>query len=422
MSRKATCRWIWRRRAARFATAALLVLAWLLGSAAQAQQMQALARLDGAESAVTDAEAGARLVLVLSQPVPWKVSALADPPRLVLDFAEVVWSSADLGALDRSEMVSGARAGLLRPGWSRLVLDLAEPMLPASAQMRVDEVRGTARIEVDLRPATAEEIAAAAAHQPPGELALPAGAQRGEARPRQRGDRPLVVAIDPGHGGIDPGAERMGHLEKDIVLQFARELAAALERTGRYKPVLTRTDDSFVSLPDRISIARAAKADVFISLHADALKEGDARGTTVYTLSEQASDTMAEELARSHDRGDLLAGVDLSQQDDAIAAVLMDMARIETDARSNHLAERLVDGIAKAVGHSRARPHLSAGFTVLKAPDIPSVLIEIGFISNRRDLQNMLTPRWREQVVSGIVAALDRWMLEDAAQARALER
>ncbi|GGA09221.1 N-acetylmuramoyl-L-alanine amidase [Neptunicoccus cionae] len=388
-----------------------------------AQDLQALARVDVSRSTIKDGSGDTvNLRLQLSQPVPYRVFALNDPPRIVFDFKEIDWSGFEPGHVDQSDVVKGLRYGIFRPGWSRLVLDLAYPILPQKAEMRVDDVRGTAVLDVRMASAGQEEFALKSAKREEDGWALPKPTEAGKPKQRQLGDRPVVVVIDPGHGGVDGGAERDGYEEKDLVLQFARELQEAFIRTGRFQAKLTRSEDVFLSLPDRISVARALGADVFLSIHADALAEGSATGTTVYTLSAKASSTMAAQLAEQHDRSDLLAGVDLSNQDDQIAAVLMDMAQRETGVRSDMLAEMLVNGIAKSVGRIRKRPHLSAGFTVLKAPDIPSVLVELGFMSNKSDLNNLLTARWRGQVIAGILNALDDWTVEDAAQGRLLRQ
>ncbi|MEM6618418.1 MAG: N-acetylmuramoyl-L-alanine amidase [Pseudomonadota bacterium] len=390
---------------------------------ATAQQLSALARVDAAASGAWDEDGDTVLALALSQPIPYRIFALEAPYRIVVDFREVDWTGIAPAMLDRSDNVVALRVGLFRPGWSRLVMELAAPMAPTAAALTVDRTRGTARLNLRLVPTDRKDFGTLAARAPQVEgWPLPAPNRSGTAKPRQLGNRPLIVVIDPGHGGIDGGAERDGYREKDLVLQFSRELQEALLRSGRYRVHLTRNDDRFLSLPDRITIARQKEADVFLSIHADALSEGQASGTTVYTLSARASNAMAAELAASHDRSDLLAGVDLSQQDDQIAAVLMDLARLETDARAVALADTLVEGIAGAVGRIRKRPRLEAGFTVLKAPDIPSVLVELGFMSSRQDLSNLLTPAWRAQVIDGVIAALDTWTIEDAAQARLLRK
>ncbi|TCP42160.1 N-acetylmuramoyl-L-alanine amidase [Rhodovulum marinum] len=388
---------------------------------AVAEGLTALARPDMAHSAVAEDGPGLRITLALSQPVPYRVYTLDTPPRLVADFREVDWRGADPAALISTGKVRGARAGAVRPGWSRLVLELAGPFTIETAEMPRDPVTGVARLAVVLGPADPGEFAAASRPPeaalwglPPAEVLVPP-------RPRQDGTRPLRVVIDPGHGGIDPGAEREGLREADLMLTLARELAEALTRAG-HDPVLTRDGDHFVPLETRIDIARAAQADVFLSLHADALADGHATGATVYTLSETASDEASALLAERHDRDALLAGVDLTDKDDEIATVLMDLARTETAPRSDRLAEAIVAGLRANVGRLHKRPRLSAAFSVLKSPDIPSVLVELGFLSSETDRANLVSPAWRARAIAGIAGALDAWAAEDAAQADLLRR
>jgi N-acetylmuramoyl-L-alanine amidase len=362
------------------------------------------------------------VVLHLTQGVPWRVFTLDAPPRLVFDFRQVSFDGLDPARLDRAAGVAGIRVGLFRPGWSRMVLDLAGPFLPQGAEMRLDPDSGAARLTVRLEPAAAAAFAAASG-APEGalwSLAVPEG-PRAPMR-RQTGDRKLRVVLDPGHGGIDPGAQHEGHDEADLMLTFARELQEILVLSGRYEVTLTRTEDVFVPLQTRVSLARAAQADVFLSLHADALSKGRATGTTVYTLSETASDEASAQLAERHDRDDLLAGVDLADQDDVIAGVLMDLARRETGPRAERLADRLVEAIEAATGNLYKKPRMAAGFSVLKAPDIPSVLIEVGFMSNPRDLASLTDPDWRARAARGILDALDAWTIEDAAEARLIRQ
>lgn len=263
---------------------------------------------------------------------------------------EVDWRG--VSALRRVSGVTGLRAGVVRPGWSRLVLALDGPMTVAAAAMETGEAP---RIVLRLEPATQAAFATRAALPDPPGWSLPRGADL--APPVSRGQGPLVVVLDPGHGGIDPGAEVAGLSEADLMLTFARELKEELLRAGGFSVVMTREEDVFVPLETRISIARAANADVFVSLHADALAEGQATGATLYTLSEAASDRAAEALAERHDRDDLLSGVDLTGQDDVVAQVLMDMARTETRPRTDRLAQA-VEVAIKARGlvmHRRPR-------------------------------------------------------------------
>lgn len=401
-----------------------LAMAALAALPGAAQQLQALARLEARQSGITERSSGdVDIHLKLTQAVPYRVFTLAGPARLVIDFREVNFQVPGLERLNRTERITTLRTGLFRPGWSRMVLELASPMVVHSAAMQTDPNEGDADISIRLTPASDADFAAAAGPDAEDDVwALPKPLDMPPAKTRPMGDRKVVVALDPGHGGIDPGAQYGGHDEADLMLTLARELKERLVLTGRYEVMLTRDEDIFLSLEGRVTAARAAGADVFLSLHADALATGRASGATIYTLSDTASDEAAGLLAANHDRGDLLAGVDLSQQDDLVASILMDMARIETTPRAEKLADGLVDGIAGAVGQIRSRPRLSAGFSVLKAADIPSVLIEFGFMSNATDLANLATEAWRAKVIGGIVRALDQWSLDDAAEARLLRQ
>jgi N-acetylmuramoyl-L-alanine amidase len=399
-----------------------ICLIWLLSCASlAAQELRALARVDMAGSTLSDSGTTTELNLALTQAVPYRVLILDAPKRIVLDFREVAFE-AGIANLDTSERIASVRAGLLKPGWSRLVLELSEPMGVASAALRTDPVEGDAMVR--LRLEVIDEIAFAA-HVSPAEddlITLPQPPTDSEARPRQTGERPVVVMLDPGHGGIDPGAQVDGYDEADLMLLFARELRETLMRRGGFDVLLTREADMFVSLPARVSLARAARADVFISLHADALEEGRATGATIYTLSGEASDSASAKLAERQDRTDIVAGVDLSRQDDEIATVLMDLARLETEPRSDLLADYLVGSLREQLGTLYKKPRMRAGFSVLKAPDIPSVLIELGFMSSKSDLDNLKDPDWRARAIDGIAQALGEWAVEDAAQAARLRQ
>lgn len=397
----------------RFVTILCVIILSAVG--ASAQELSALARALPEGAQIRDAGRGIAVDVTLSQPVPYVVRHLADPPRLVVDFREVDWSALDVEAFDQSERVEAVAMGPLRPGWSRLVLQLRGPFTLTTAELR------DARLSLRLDPVSEEVFAARVVSSDAALSTLPAPADLAPARTRQDGSRPLVVVIDPGHGGIDPGAQRDGWDEADLMLGFARELRDMLRRGGM-QVVLTRESDVFVPLEARISIAREARADVFLSLHADALPEGGASGATVYTLSDEGSDVAAQLLAERHDRGDLLAGVDLNQHDDVIAGVLMDMARLETAPRADLLADTIVAQLRKSTGHVHKRPRQSAGFSVLKAPDIPSVLLELGFMSSQRDMDHLLDSVWRGVAAGAIRDALERWAREDAAQAGLLRQ
>ena len=395
--------------------AVLAVLA-LLPLHGVAQDLSALSRLDGAASRIADQGPDLLIVLALSQPVPWRVRVLDAPARLVLDFREVDWATLDAVTRD-SGRIGEVRAGVFRAGWSRLVVELTTPMLVELAEMRTGSAPG---LHLSLRPASAAEFARRAALPEPAEWALPEPALVPQP-PDPPGVGPLVVVLDPGHGGIDPGAERQtgdaATTEAALMLIFARELKERLLREVGFEVEMSREDDVFVPLEARISVARAAGADVFVSLHADSLAEGEAVGATIYTLSEEASDEAAAALAERHDRDDLLAGVDLNGQDDLVAKVLMDMARTETAPRSAALAVALEAAI-KAEGLKMHRhPQQNAGFSVLKSPDIPSVLVELGFLSSDRDLARLQDKVWRSAMQTAILHGLRAWAEADAARA-----
>ena len=387
---------------------ALVFLFVLLSLPLRAEELSALARVDPMRSALVATGEGLELRLGLSQPVPWRVRMLDNPPRLVIDTREVDWAGAEVLALVRPALAM--RAGSFRPGWSRLVLELDGPYQLARAEMTTGS---TVRIDLALARTDAETFAREAARPDLPEWGLPAAADL--SAPMPQGSGPIVVVLDPGHGGIDPGAERDGQSEAALMLTFARELKEALLRDGRFQVVLTRDEDIFVPLETRTSIAREAEADLFLSLHADALSEGDAQGATIYTLADEASDAASAALAERHDRDDLLAGVDLTQQDDVVAEVLMDMARTETQPRTDRLAKAVVGAIKAAEIRMHRRPHQQGGFSVLKSPDIPSVLLEVGFLSSDRDFKRLSDPDWRAKLAEAVVQGIITWSVEDAA-------
>lgn len=376
--------------------------------------MTALARVDGGPSKISDGWfGGTTLELHLSQGVPFRVFLLEEPARLVVDFREADWTgitTADL--LPEPGRVTGLRFGPFQPGWSRLVADLAEPMLPDEIGMPVDKASGKATLEISLKSVSPEAFAAAAGApvDPSWTMALAAA----PVPPAPPGSDRFRVVLDPGHGGIDPGAEAGGLTEKDLMLSFALALRDTLMRDG-IDVVLTRDTDVFVALETRVAMAHRAEADLFISLHADILRQGGAKGATVYTLSDEASDTATEHLAARHNRSDIIAGADLTGSDDQVAGILLDLARQETEPRSVAAAKALVAGMDAAGGPMNRQPLRNAGFSVLKSADIPSVLIEIGFLSSERDLDNLRDPIWRAVMVTAIADSIVAWRDEDAA-------
>ena len=387
-------------------------LIWLTASCAMAQDLSGLARLDAAGSGIEDGWFGrTTLTLSLSQGVPFRVFTLDNPARLVADFREVdfegVVASDRLAEVGR---VTAVRFGPFRPGWSRLVLDLAEPMLPAQVGMPVDQASGRAALKITMKAVDAEHFSSKARAPDDTDWGVQAAAAPAPPTPDS-----FVIVIDPGHGGIDPGAVRESTSEKELMLAIGRDLRDALRRAGGVEVVMTRDEDVFVSLPGRVALAHQVGADAFVSLHADALSQGQARGATVYTLSDEASDAASAQLAAQHDRADILAGIDLSGADDEVATVLMEIARTETMPRTETLATALIDAMRAAGGPMNKRPRREAGFSVLKSADIPSVLVEVGFLSDARDLANLRDPVWRTMMVDALAQGILNWRDADAA-------
>lgn len=381
---------------------------WMAIVPAFSQDLSALARLDPVSTKFSQNGPDIEIDLGLSQSVPWRVRLQAAPPRLIVDFREVDFDG--LAALPiLTDKIKTARAGLFRPGWSRLVLELEGPYQITVAEMVTQAA--SAHVQIRLSPTDEETFLKQASLPEPTDWALLEPTVN--APKPDRTNASMVVVLDPGHGGIDPGAERDGQSEANLMLGFARSLKDLLQRTGTFDVILTRDDDVFVPLETRISIARAANADVFISLHADALLEGEAAGAAIYSLSDEASDKAAAALAERHDRDDLLAGLDLTGQSDLLATVLMDMARTETMPRTARLSAALEEAIKASDLKMHRFAQQKAGFSVLKSPDFPSVLIELGFLSSARDLARLTDKTWRAKMAEAIRDALLIWAQED---------
>ncbi len=370
-----------------------------------------------ARPVVTDARIGAhgtttRFVIELSAPAPYHVFLLAEPYRAVIDLPEVDWRLPANAESGRG-VITARRYGLFKPGTSRVVLDLSEPVAVAKS-FALPPIGGAGnRIVLDLKPTTRSAFLAAVrgAAVPAPAAAMPAVPPLPRRRP---GDRRLV-AIDPGHGGIDPGTIGVGRVfEKNVTLAMARILKKALQDTGRYDAMLTRDTDVFIELRDRIKIAQQANADVFLSLHADSLSDRSVRGASVYTLSETSSDAEAAALAAKENRADALAGVDLSGHSQPVAQILIELTQRVTMNASSVLARTLV-GELQGIEPLLPKTHRYAGFAVLKSPEIPSALIEMGYLSNRIDARALETPRFRSKFAAAVVRALDRFFARQEA-------
>ncbi len=407
--------------------ALLILLALLLAPLAQAQTSptRAVAVLDAAASSLVaeGRDKGAPrpldLRLALSRAVPYRAYVIGGPPRLVLDFRRVDFGDNRPEALAGADLVPGIRWGNFRRGWTRMVVELPGPARIDSAELQ-PQAEGAAVLALRLEPVAAEDFAPHGGAAPESALwDLPAPAELPPVPPRRDGT--LRVMLDPGHGGIDPGAVTGDVTEAGLMLTFAEELAALLRRAG-VEVLLTRDGDDFVGLEARASAARAAGADVLISLHADALPEGEAAGTAFYIWNDSADDRAARQLALRHDRDDLLAGLDLTGTDDEVTGVLMDLARRDTQPRSEALAGFMVAETRRAGLPMHGRPLQRAGFSVLKSPDIPSILVETGFLTDSADRARLADPAGRAGLVAALARAVLNWAHDDRIRAPLLRQ
>jgi N-acetylmuramoyl-L-alanine amidase len=345
-----------------------------------------------------------RLVIDISHKIDMRAFALADPYRVVIEIPQVNFQLPPNTGEHGQGIIKAFRYGLVMSGQSRIVLDLAGPVRVTKALV-LDPVDGQpAHMVLDLIAVDRETFLRATAI----DNHLPRPLERPPAREEQATDSRPVIVLDPGHGGIDPGTRApSGELEKDLALEFASMLRDKLDATGKYRVMMTRTDDTFIELSERVRFARQQQAQLLISIHCDALArgEGEAEGATVYTLSDKATDAEAQHLADAENRADIIAGVDLAAEPDEIADILIDLAQRETKTFSAHFAREVVKEMRTAA-RLHKRPQRSAGFRVLKAPDVPSVLIELGYVSNARDLKQLVSETWRSHTGDAIVHAV----------------
>jgi N-acetylmuramoyl-L-alanine amidase len=351
-----------------------------------------------------------RLVFDLTRKLDLRAFVLSDPYRVIVDLPEVMFDLPAAAGREGRGLVSAFRYGLFAPGKTRIVIDAKGPVAIDKAYVLAEQDDQPARLVIDLVKSDRESfIKTAALQRNAGIVAsIPVDPRTLRDVPAPRDGKPVIV-IDPGHGGLDTGAVSTGgEEEKALVLAVALKLRDRLEKSGRYRVVLTRSDDTFIPLGERVAIARAHKAALFISIHADSIsrKEGDVRGATVYTVSERASDAEAARLAETENRADLIAGIDLKDATDDVAEILFELAHRETKNFSAHFARTLV-GQIKAAARLHPQPLKSAGFKVLKAPDIPSVLLELGYLSSKEDAKLLASDAWRDKVSESMGAAID---------------
>lgn len=366
---------------------------------------------------VSDARVGehpnsTRLVLEISAAVAYKIFTLADPYRVVIDFPEVTWRVPRARMRAATGLVTQFRFGLFQPGNSRVVIDTTAPVSIARHFTIPAKNGKPRRFVLDLKRVTRSAF-----------LSGPRTAQSPDWRPPARRQKPTVAApphktngrrvviLDPGHGGVDPGTIGVsGSYEKLITLAVAKTAKRILEASGRYRVILTRTRDVYVRVRDRFEIAHRNNAELFLSLHADSIRKKNIRGGSVYTLSDKASDKEAEDLARKENKSDIIAGADLTGYAPEVSRVLIDLAQNDTNKESWHLARNLVGELKKEIKLLRSS-HRYAGFAVLKSPNVPSALIELGYLSNRIDEKNLKSPKYRRRIGNALLRAIDRYFV-----------
>jgi N-acetylmuramoyl-L-alanine amidase len=342
-----------------------------------------------------------------------EVFTLSGPDRVIIDVPSTGWAARTAPSGTGTGIVTGYRVGSPERGKVRITLNLSAPVDIKKSFSVPPDGNAPNRFVVDIERAATPSLSAVVAIQtPPGNTASATTKVGVVPPPPKRPDVRRVVAVDAGHGGPDPGTTGAGGTyEKVVTLAMARELKAVMEASGRYRVVLTRDDDTFIRLRDRVGKARAAGAELFISLHADSIGDHNHRGASVYTLSEVSSDKEAEALAAKENKSDVIAGVDLSNENPEVTNILIDLAQRETMNYSARFAVNLVEELERAA-KININPHRFAGFAVLKAPDVPSVLIEMGYLSNPQDEKALKDPRQRRGLANAILHAADRFFAE----------
>ncbi len=372
----------------------------------------AAARPAATEVRISAAAATTEIAIAFTGAPRYRVFTLVAPDRVVVDLDEVDFRLSDR-ARDGAGPVKAMRFGLFQPGTSRMVLDMAGPHAIETAALAA-RPGGGSELVLRLSAVSAGEAAGRSGQVAASTLvqtASLASTPLPEPKPRVPGTPPprIVVVIDAGHGGIDPGAIGVGGVqEKTVTLAFAREIKAQLERSNRFKVVLTRDRDQFLRLRDRIALARRAGAQLFMSLHADSHPDSSFRGASVYTLSEEASDSEAAALAAKENKADLIAGIDLSNENEVVTSILIDLAQRETKNLSAQFAAMLVKELGRQTRLIR-NTHRFAGFAVLKSPDVASVLVELGYLSSRADEKQLLSNGYRTKLAQAVVRAVHEY-------------
>ncbi len=358
-----------------------------------------------------------RIVVESAQKIDPKIFTLENPKRLVLDIPKAnISSSVSKKDFKTGPVVSKIRFGKPQKDVSRIVVDLGENISESHFTLPPENNKGIWRFVLDLKPSNPVKGSGYQATASAKVLSDASNVQKQTTKPSLKtqsgllpfGKSKKVIVLDAGHGGQDPGAiSKNGHFEKDLTLKMAKETKTLLEKAG-YKVVLTRDRDIFITLRGRVKKAHEAKADLFVSIHADSARNTKARGLSIYTISEKASDKEAAALAERENKSDILLGMDLDDYQQEVSSVLIDLAKQDTMKESRVYADLVVKEMQRTV-QLLPNAHRFAGFAVLKSPNIPSVLLEMGYMSNRHEEREMQKAAYRKKLGQALVRAVDAY-------------
>ncbi|MFC7050636.1 N-acetylmuramoyl-L-alanine amidase [Emcibacter nanhaiensis] len=356
-----------------------------------------------------------RFVLEMSKKVDFSIFTLADPNRIVIDIAEVEWKIGPGGA-DGDGFIARYRYGLFKQGTSRIVLDLKSPVKVDKSFFLPPTKSKPYRFVIDLRKISQKEFAGTI--RKPRQMTAATRPPQPVVESTRSGRTKKLIVLDPGHGGHDPGNlgknGSSAYPEKTVALTAARTIKQELERTGRYEVILTRDRDIYVKHRARSHVAHAHQADLFISVHCDSIADSRVRGATVYTLSEKASDREAAALAARENKSDIIAGMDLEAEPDEVQGILIELLQRETMNLSSSFATELVGQLRQST-LLRTRPHRTANLLVLKGLDVPSVLLELGYLTNSNDARLLMQKETQQKIGRSIVSAVDRYFQKNFA-------
>lgn len=377
----------------------LMVLTWVEAQAGMVRSLR-----------IGQSVGSARLVFDADSEFDYNVFLLPSPKRLVIDVKNSKVNSRLEQNVNKNTLLSNIRVGSTPSGDARIAFDLKQPAIVKKAFMLPPQSSFGWRFVIDLEVSTEKEFAAHVGNQ----HAFISNSSNNNAKSAEKkvastDSSKKIIVLDPGHGGQDPGAIGCsGVYEKNITLAMAKELKKILDKDGRYKVYLTRNRDVFIPLRERVRIARRYKADLFLSIHADSARNKNAKGLSVYTLSETASDKEAAALAERENKADVIAGMDFAEHSREVSDVLINLAQRETMNRSSEFANIMVQKMRKSV-KLLDNTHRFAGFAVLKAPDVPAVLLEMGYLSNRTEEKLLRQSSYRQKLAKSTGIAIDEY-------------